>query len=131
MPNVSLPDTLFFQGSTGGGTITPTSTFTDADFGGASVVDANNDGNMDAVDNYVFGTAFYTGFTIEINGNNYEVAFQTGKLYLEKGNFKDSRPYLERAVKLDPKSSQAFRYLGDCYVAVSGLPEPRKVRIFL
>ena len=79
MPNVSLPDTLFFQGSTGGGTITPTTTFTNQNFGGATVNDTNNDGDMDAVDNY-FGFASYTGFTIEINGNDYAV-FESGGFY--------------------------------------------------
>ena len=53
----------------------------------------------------------------KINGNNFEVAFQTGKLYFETGNFKKSRPYLERAAELEPKSGQVYRYLGDCYAA--------------
>jgi tetratricopeptide (TPR) repeat protein len=53
----------------------------------------------------------------KINGNNYEVAFQTGKLYLETGNFKASRPYLERAAELEPSSGPVYRYLGDCYRA--------------
>jgi tetratricopeptide (TPR) repeat protein len=53
----------------------------------------------------------------KINGNNYEVAFQTGKLYLETGNLKKCRPYLERAAELEPKSGQVYRYLGDCYTA--------------
>lgn len=53
----------------------------------------------------------------KINGNNYEVAFQTGKLYLETGNFKKGRPYLERAAELEPQSGQVYRYLGDCYRA--------------
>jgi tetratricopeptide (TPR) repeat protein len=53
----------------------------------------------------------------KINGNNYEVAFQTGKLYLETGKLKKCRPYLERAAELEPESDQAYRYLGDCYTA--------------
>jgi tetratricopeptide (TPR) repeat protein len=53
----------------------------------------------------------------KINGNNYEVAFQTGKLYLETGNLIKCRPYLERAAELEPESGQAYRYLGDCYTA--------------
>jgi tetratricopeptide (TPR) repeat protein len=53
----------------------------------------------------------------KINGNNYEVAFQTGKLYLEKGNFEKCRLYLERAAELEPESGQVYRYLGDCYAA--------------
>jgi len=53
----------------------------------------------------------------KINGDNYEVAFQTGKLYLEKGHIEKSRPYLERAADLEPTSGQAYRYLGDCYAA--------------
>ena len=114
MPNVSLPDTLFFQGSTGGGTITPTSTFTDADFGGASVVDANNDGNMDAVDNYVFGTAFYTGFTIEINGNNYAVFENAGFYYVPYD------PSLDDLSSLNGTSvTQPFTNAGDDAVVVN------------
>ena len=58
----------------------------------------------------------------KINGNNYEVAFQTGKLYLETGNLKNCRPYLERAAELEPESGQVYRYLGDCYAAVQ-MPE--------
>ena len=53
----------------------------------------------------------------KINGDNYEVAFQTGKLYLETGNFKKGQPYLERAAELEPASGQVYRYLGDCYRA--------------
>jgi tetratricopeptide (TPR) repeat protein len=53
----------------------------------------------------------------KINGNNFEVAFQTGKLYLETGNLEKCRPYLERAAELEPESGQVYRYLGDCYTA--------------
>ena len=53
----------------------------------------------------------------KINGENYEVAFQTGKLYLETGNLEKGRSYLQRAAKLEPESSQVYRYLGDCYAA--------------
>jgi tetratricopeptide (TPR) repeat protein len=53
----------------------------------------------------------------KINGNNFEVAFQTGKLYLETGNLDKCRPYLERAAELEPESGQVYRYLGDCYTA--------------
>jgi len=53
----------------------------------------------------------------KINGNNFEVAFQTGKLYFETGNFKKCRPYFECAAELEPESGQVFRYLGDCYAA--------------
>ncbi|MGB5746483.1 MAG: tetratricopeptide repeat protein [Desulfobacterales bacterium] len=53
----------------------------------------------------------------KINGKNFEVAFQTGKLYIETGNFKKSRPYLERAAELEPDSGPVYRYLGDCYAA--------------
>jgi len=55
----------------------------------------------------------------KINGNNFEVAFQTGKLYLETGNFEKSRPYLERAAELEPESGQVYRYLGDCCTAAN------------
>jgi tetratricopeptide (TPR) repeat protein len=58
----------------------------------------------------------------KINGNNFEVAFQTGKLYLETGNLKKCRQYLERAAELASESGQVYRYLGDCYAA-NHMPE--------
>ena len=48
----------------------------------------------------------------------FEVAFQTGKLYLEKGQFKKGRNFLEKAIRLRPESGPAFRYLGECYAAL-------------
>ncbi|MEA3427713.1 MAG: tetratricopeptide repeat protein [Thermodesulfobacteriota bacterium] len=48
----------------------------------------------------------------------FEVAFQTGKLYLEKKEFGKARQLLEKAVKLRPESVAAFRYLGECYESV-------------
>ncbi len=49
----------------------------------------------------------------------FEVAFQTGRLYLEKGQFKIGRKFLEKAVRLRPESGAAFRYLGECYAAIN------------
>lgn len=73
MPNVLLPDSLFFNGSIGGGGITPSTTFTDFDFGGAEVVDTPSDGDMDTTDYYFLSHFLYSGYTIEINGNDYAV----------------------------------------------------------
>lgn len=53
----------------------------------------------------------------KINGDAYEVAFQTGKLYLELGDPKKGRLYLERAADLAPESGAVYRYLGDCHAA--------------
>lgn len=53
----------------------------------------------------------------KINGDTFEVAFQTGKLYLEIGDPEKGRPFLERAAELEPKSGPAYRYLADCHAA--------------
>jgi tetratricopeptide (TPR) repeat protein len=53
----------------------------------------------------------------KINGAAYEVAFQTGKLYLDLGESAKGRPFLERAAALEPKSGAVYRFLGDCYAA--------------
>jgi len=53
----------------------------------------------------------------------FEIAFQTGKLYLELENPEKAATFLEQAAELEPRSSTVFRYLGDCYEA-GGRPEP-------
>jgi len=44
----------------------------------------------------------------------FEVAFQTGKLYLEMEQPEKGKSLLEKAVGLKPESGLAFRYLGEC-----------------
>jgi tetratricopeptide (TPR) repeat protein len=51
--------------------------------------------------------------------NIFEVAFQTGKLYLENGDPEKGKAYLQKAVSLHPVSGSAFRYLGDCHDALN------------
>ena len=51
--------------------------------------------------------------------NIFEVAFQTGKLYLEMGQPEKAKVLLEKAVDLKPESGLAFRYLGDCCTAMN------------
>ena len=58
--------------------------------------------------------AFYLGM---ITQKALEFSF-TGKLYLEKGQFKKGRNFLEKAIRLRPESGPAFRYLGECYAAL-------------
>ena len=53
----------------------------------------------------------------KINGDVYEVAFQSGKLYFESGDLERARQFLEHAAKLDPDSGAVYRYLGECYAA--------------
>ena len=56
----------------------------------------------------------------DANGEDvYEVAFQTGKLYLEKGEYEKGKHFLEKAVKLGPKSATAFRLFGECCAALN------------
>jgi len=57
-----------------------------------------------------------------INGDLFEVVFQTGKLYLEMGQADKSKDFLERAAQLNPEAGTVYRYLGDCY-AGSGMPD--------
>lgn len=49
----------------------------------------------------------------------FEVAFQAGRLYLEKEQFKKGRKFLEKAVRIRPDSGTALRYLGECYAAIN------------
>lgn len=51
--------------------------------------------------------------------NIFEVAFQTGKLYLEMGQPEKAKVLLEKAVDLKPESGLAFRYLGECCAAMN------------
>ena len=53
----------------------------------------------------------------------FEVAFHAGKLFFDKGKFKEGRHFLEKAVQLRPKSGTAYRYLGECYMAVHMINE--------
>ena len=53
----------------------------------------------------------------KINGDAYEVVFQTGKLYLELGDPEKALMYLERAADLEPQAGVVYRYLGDCRAA--------------
>ena len=55
----------------------------------------------------------------KINGDAYEVAFQTGKLYLDLGDLEKARLYLERAADLAPEAGAVYRYLGDCRAAAN------------
>lgn len=49
----------------------------------------------------------------------FEVAFQTGKLYLEMGQPEKGKALLDKAVELRPESGLAFRYLGECCTAMN------------
>ncbi|MBL7181095.1 MAG: tetratricopeptide repeat protein [Pseudomonadota bacterium] len=49
----------------------------------------------------------------------FEVAFQTGKLYLEMGKPEEGKRFLEKAVSLKPESGLAFRFLGECCAAMN------------
>ncbi len=54
------------------------------------------------------------------NGENiFEVAFQTGKLYLEMEQPEKAKGFLEKAVDLKPDSGLSFRYLGECCAAMN------------
>ncbi|MEW6673001.1 MAG: tetratricopeptide repeat protein [Thermodesulfobacteriota bacterium] len=54
---------------------------------------------------------------LNISGDVFEILFQTGRLYLEMGNFKNARRYLEKAADRQPAAGAVYRYLGDCYTA--------------
>ena len=54
-----------------------------------------------------------------IDQNVFEVAFQTGRLLMEMGQPESGKNFLEHASKLEPRSGAAFRYLGECYTAMS------------
>jgi tetratricopeptide (TPR) repeat protein len=49
----------------------------------------------------------------------FEVALQTGSAYLALGKPETAKKSLEKAVKLNPESGLAFRYLGECFTAMN------------
>jgi tetratricopeptide (TPR) repeat protein len=48
----------------------------------------------------------------------YEIAFQTGRLYLDNGDAEQARKYLEQAAQSNPETGGVFRYLGECYASL-------------
>jgi len=52
-------------------------------------------------------------------GNIFDVAFQTGRLYLKMGKPEQGKKSLEKAVRLNPESGLALRYLGECCAAMN------------
>ena len=53
------------------------------------------------------------------DGEIFEVAYQTGKLYLESGNFEKAGKYLEKAVEIEPDAPHALRFLGESYAKLN------------
>jgi len=53
----------------------------------------------------------------------FEVVFHAGKLFFDKEEKKKGRLFLEKAVQLRPNSGAAYRYLGECYMAVHMIDE--------
>ena len=53
----------------------------------------------------------------------FEVALQTGRLYLEMENSEKGKTFIEKAIKIKPESGFAFRYLGECYAALNKTDE--------
>ncbi len=49
----------------------------------------------------------------------FDVAFQTGRLYLQMGKPEQGKKSLEKAVRLNPESGLALRYLGECCAAMN------------
>ncbi len=57
-------------------------------------------------------------FSLQANQSGeavFEILFQIGRIYLQMGKPKEGRKFLEKAVKLQPDSGSAFRFLGECY----------------
>lgn len=52
-------------------------------------------------------------------GNIFDVAFQTGRLYLKMGKPEQGKKSLEKAVSLNPESRLALRCLGECCSAMN------------
>ncbi|GBC63113.1 hypothetical protein DENIS_4102 [Desulfonema ishimotonii] len=52
----------------------------------------------------------------DMNTGVFEVAFQTGRLYYEMGEYEQAIVFFENAAKISPGSGPAFRYLGECYL---------------
>lgn len=55
-------------------------------------------------------------------GEQFEIALQIGRLYLDMDIPENARPHLERAVQACPDSAPALAALGDCYSALD-LPD--------
>ena len=49
----------------------------------------------------------------------FEIAFQTGKLFLEMEKHEKGKAFLEKAVRMKPDSAIGFRYLGQCYTVLN------------
>lgn len=58
-----------------------------------------------------------------VDGDIFELALLTGKMYLEAGNPEKARSFLEKAVQRRPKSGTALRTLGACLSALNHLRE--------
>ena len=52
-----------------------------------------------------------------IDKDVFEVAFQTGRLYLEMEQPDKGMEYLKKAIKLKPESGSAFSSMGDCFTS--------------
>ncbi len=53
----------------------------------------------------------------------FEVALHIGKLYLEMKNLYQGKRFLEKAIEIRPDSGIAFRYLGECCIAMNRIDE--------
>jgi tetratricopeptide (TPR) repeat protein len=53
----------------------------------------------------------------------FEVAFQIGRVYLDMGNPKSAKEFLEKAVTLNSESGPALRSLGECCNALNLIDE--------
>ena len=54
---------------------------------------------------------------LRISKDVFEILFQTGRLYLDMGDFENARRYLEKAAERQPGAGSVYRYLGDCLAA--------------
>ena len=53
----------------------------------------------------------------------FEVAFHTGRLYMETGAAAAARPFLESATRLRPQAGAAWRLLGECLFQLDAIGE--------
>ncbi len=53
----------------------------------------------------------------------FEVAFHTGRLYMEQHQAAQARPFLESATRLCPEAGPAWRLLGECLFALEAVGE--------
>ena len=53
----------------------------------------------------------------------FEVALQTGKLYLQMARAEQAKPYLEKAIGLNSNSGVAYRHMGECCLALNLIDE--------